>query len=265
MPEPLQRMPLWPRIEILWFDIDDTFTSGGLISADAFSALEAWRNSSRIAIAVTGRPAGWCDHIARMWPIDAVIGENGGFWFAYDRDSRKMERISMQSDEEKEKSLRIFPELTVLIQQRFPQSRIAADQEYRICDLAIDFAEDVGPLPLREAHEIAALMQSFGMSAKVSSIHVNGWFGQYDKLSTTLSLATRRLGLSGETLNQSSIYIGDSPNDSPLFRFFDRSIGVSNVNQYGDLLEALPKYICAQPSARGFAEAVRFVLQGADP
>lgn len=143
----------------------------------------------------------------------------------------------MQSDEEKEKSLRIFPELTVLIQQRFPQSRIAADQEYRICDLAIDFAEDVGPLPLREAHEIAALMQSFGMSAKVSSIHVNGWFGEYDKLSTTLSLATRRLGLSGETLNQSSIYIGDSPNDSPLFRFFDRSIGVSNVNQYGDLLE----------------------------
>ncbi len=103
------------------------------------------------------------------------------------------------------------------------------------------------------------------MSAKVSSIHVNGWFGQYDKLSTAQSLATRRLGLSGESLNQSSIYIGDSPNDSPMFRFFDRSIGVSNVNQYDDLLEAWPKYVCTQPSARGFAEAVRFVLQEASP
>lgn len=261
MPEPLQKMPLQPRIKFLWFDIDDTFTSDGLVDADAFLALEAWRNSDRLAIAVTGRPAGWCDHIARMWPIDAVIGENGGFWFAYDRDSRKMERISMQSDEEKRQSLRIFPKLTALIQQQFPQSRISADQEYRICDLAIDFAEDVGPLSLRDAQEIATLMQSFGLSAKVSSIHVNGWFGQYDKLSTAQSLATRRLGLSSEALNQSSIYIGDSPNDSPMFRFFDRSIGVSNVNQYGDLLEAWPKYVCARKSSQGFAEAIRFVLQ----
>jgi len=261
MPEPLQKMPLQPRIKFLWFDIDDTFTSDGLVDADAFLALEAWRNSDRLAIAVTGRPAGWCDHIARMWPIDAVIGENGGFWFAYDRDSRKMERISMQSDEEKRESLRIFPKLTALIQQQFPQSRISADQEYRTCDLAIDFAEDVGPLSLRDAQEIATLMQSFGLSAKVSSIHVNGWFGQYDKLSTAQSLATRRLGLSSEALNQSSIYIGDSPNDSPMFRFFDRSIGVSNVNQYGDLLEAWPKYVCARKSSQGFAEAIRFVLQ----
>lgn len=92
---PLALMPLEPAPAGVFFDIDDTFTEDGLVMPQALSALHAWRGSGRLAVAVTGRPAGWCDHIARMWPVDAVIGENGAFWFRYLRAERRMRRRFM--------------------------------------------------------------------------------------------------------------------------------------------------------------------------
>ena len=71
---------LEPRgVTSLLFDIDDTLTTEGRLTGAAYAALERFKVAGKRAIAVTGRPAGWCDHIARMWPLDAVVGENGAF------------------------------------------------------------------------------------------------------------------------------------------------------------------------------------------
>src|SRR5664279_5621477 len=71
-------------------DIDDTLSSCGRITAAAYSALERLRDAGLKVVTITGRPAGWCDHIARMWPVDAVVGENGAFYMRYDANVHKL-------------------------------------------------------------------------------------------------------------------------------------------------------------------------------
>ena len=73
-------------------DIDDTLTTDGRLTAKAYAALADLRNAGKLVVPVTGRPAGWCDHIARLWPVDAIVGENGAFYFRYDHDERRMTR-----------------------------------------------------------------------------------------------------------------------------------------------------------------------------
>ncbi len=257
---PLVEMPLDPPIQGLLFDIDDTFTTDGQMTADAFFALEQWHAQGRLAIAVTGRPAGWCDHFARMWPVDAVVGENGAFWFSFDRHARRMKRGFIRSEAERAQSRQAFEKITQDVLQAVPGAQVASDQAYRISDLAIDFAEDCGPLSLDQANQIARIMREAGMTAKVSSIHVNGWFGDFDKLSTTRAFALEQFGLASETLAKAFVYIGDSPNDSPMFSFFERSIGVANVARYQGLMDHWPSYICRQESSAGFAEALQHIL-----
>ncbi len=260
MVRPLSEIPLDPPVKGLLFDIDDTFTTEGQVTSQAFAALERWVDSGRIAIAVTGRPAGWCDHFARMWPLHAVVGENGAFWFSFDRQARRMKRGFVRSEAERAQSRQAFAAITQQVLQAVPGSQVSADQAYRISDLAIDFAEDCGPLSLDQANQIAAIMRQAGMTAKISSIHVNGWFGDFDKLSTTRTFVLEQFGLSSETLAKSFVYIGDSPNDSPMFSFFERSIGVANVMRYEGLMDHWPAYVTTQESADGFAEPLNRLL-----
>ena len=81
--KPLAELRGANRLRGLLFDIDDTLTTEGRLTAAAYAALERLKDAGRVVVAVTGRPAGWCDHIARMWPVDAVVGENGAFYFRY--------------------------------------------------------------------------------------------------------------------------------------------------------------------------------------
>src|SRR5258706_210138 len=174
------------RIRGLLFDIDDTLTTDGRLTAEAFVAIERLRRSGRIAVPITGRPAGWCDHIARMWPVDAVIGENGAFYFCY-RDGKLLKRYQDDDRTRAGKRARLGA-IAERILAQVPGCALASDQAYRETDLAIDFCEDVPALPLETASRIAALMREAGLTAKISSIHVNGWFGAYDKLATTPQL-----------------------------------------------------------------------------
>ena len=137
----------WSGIRVLLTDIDDTITTDGRLTAEAYSALEAAQSAGYIVIPVTGRCAGWCDHIARMWPVDAVVGENGAFYFRYDHTKKKMHQYFCQSKTERSENARKLKSISTNILKLVPGTAIASDQPYRITDLAIDFAEDVEPLP----------------------------------------------------------------------------------------------------------------------
>ena len=144
------RLGDWPAaaqraIRFLLLDIDDTLTTDGRLTAAAYAALERLSQRGLRVIPVTGRPAGWCDLIARFWPVDAVVGENGAFWFRYDLERRTMIRRFWLSEEERTAARERLDRLGHEILTAVPGARLAADQPYRVADLAIDYCEDAGP------------------------------------------------------------------------------------------------------------------------
>lgn len=246
----------------LFFDIDDTLTTEGRLTAQAYAALERWKAAGKIAVPITGRPAGWCDHIARMWPVDAVVGENGAFYFRYDPAARRLEKQFLLDEATRVENRRRMVAVRDRVLATVPGCALASDQLYREADLAIDFCEDVPPLGLAVAERIAALMREAGMTAKISSIHVNGWFGDYDKLGMTRTFARDRLGVDLDRAGDAFAFAGDSPNDAPMFAYFRNSIGVANVRRYEALLAARPAYVTQGEAGTGFAELVTRLLGG---
>src|SRR5512134_2269932 len=231
-------------------DIDDTLSTQGRLTARAYGALECLQLGGLRVVPVTGRPAGWCDHIARMWPVDAVVGENGAFYFAY--SGNRLHKRFCDDPQSRAKKRARLDAIAAHIIAAVPGCALASDQPYRETDLAIDYCEDVPPLPLAAAQRIAALMRDAGLTAKVSSIHVNGWFGDYDKLTTTRRLFAERFDTDLARANAQFVFIGDSPNDAPMFAFFERSVGVANVARFSRRLSAAPKYVTPSASGEGF-------------
>ena len=246
-------------VRAVLFDIDDTLTTAGKLTAQAYAALERLRAAGKRAVAVTGRPAGWCDHIARMWPVDAVVGENGAFYFLF--TGGRLQKRYRDPPELRARNRHRLAEIAKGIVAAVPGCAVAADQAYRETDLAIDYCEDVPALPLEAAERIAVLMRQAGLHAKLSSIHVNGWFGDYDKLAMARQLFSEQFAIDLDAARAEIVYIGDSPNDAPMFEFFPKSVGVANVQRFAGALPAAPKYITGASSGAGFAEAVAHLLR----
>jgi HAD superfamily hydrolase (TIGR01484 family) len=257
--KPLAQLRDSRRLRGLLFDIDETLTTKGKLTAEAYAAMERLKHAGKLVVPITGRPAGWCDHIARMWPVDAVVGENGAFYFCYsqgklirrfhdDAQSRANHRYRLQA-------------IGKRIVDQVPGCALASDQPYRETDLAVDFCEDVPPLPLETAERIAALMRGAGLSAKISSIHVNGWFGGYDKLATTKQLFAEFFKCGPAMLQQEFAFVGDSPNDAPMFAWFDSSVGVANISRFAGQIETPPKYVTRGAAGAGFAELAAHLLR----
>lgn len=260
---PLAEFPVGDRrnIRFVLTDIDDTLTEHGTLTARAYDALERLHAAGLVVVPVTGRPAGWCDHIARMWPVDAVVGENGAFYFRYDRDARAMITRYWRDDEQRARDRAALDVLRDDILAAVPGAGIASDQPYRAADLAIDFCEDVPPLPDQDVARIVSLFETAGANAKVSSIHVNGWFGDYDKLAMTRLLLAEQFATDMDAANATIVFAGDSPNDAPMFRFFDNAVGVANVRRFTDQLDAEPAWVTVAPYGDGFAELADALLE----
>lgn len=260
--KPLAQMPgaVVQGIRGVFCDIDDTLTSEGRLGARAYAALERLHSAGKLVVPITGRPAGWCDHIARMWPVDAVVGENGAFYFYYDAERKKLAQRFLFDAQTRAANREKMIAVREHILREVPGSALASDQLYREADLAIDYCEDVPRLPYAEVDRIVALMRAAGMTAKISSIHVNGWFGDYDKLGMTRTLMQERYGADLARDRASYLFVGDSPNDAPMFSFFANSVGVANVADFGTRLADAPVYVCSRRSGEGFVELVELLL-----
>jgi HAD superfamily hydrolase (TIGR01484 family) len=244
----------------IFFDIDDTFTTHGKIPACAYQALWTLKESGLKVVAITGRPAGWCDHIARMWPVDAIVGENGAFYFWLDERAGKLKRRFLDPDhirQEKRARLRYIEEE---VMDSVRGAAVASDQSYRETDLAIDFCEDVRPLDWQAVERICAIFEKHGATSKVSSIHVNGWFGDYNKLGMTRIMARELWGIDLDACGRHFLFCGDSPNDEPMFQFFPISAGVNNVLRFVDRMKQLPAFVADHEGGEGFAEIAETIL-----
>jgi HAD superfamily hydrolase (TIGR01484 family) len=260
---PLAELPMAAiqAIRYVLVDIDDTLTTRGHLEAAAYGALERLQRAGFYVIPVTGRPAGWCDHIARMWPVAAVVGENGAFWFRYDRKQGRLRHRFWSTLDERRAARARLTELERDILDAVPGSAVASDQRYRVADLAIDVREDVPPLSDSAIDRIVAMFQAAGAQAKVSSIHVNGWFGSYDKLAMTQRLLEREFSCDPAAQCAQVAFIGDSPNDQPMFAHFPHSIGVANVRDWLDRLTTPPAYVTSRAAGAGFVEFAEHLLR----
>jgi len=242
-------------------DIDDTLTTDGMIPAGAFRALWDLARAGVRVVAVTGRPAGWCDHIARMWPVAGVVGENGAFVYTYDRDRRRMTRRFSDprlGDPARRDALHAVARRVL---KEVPGTALASDQAFRLSDIAIDYCEDVPRLPPESVDAICRILQEEGVRFKVSSIHVNFWQGEFDKMTGVRRFLSDEDGLSFDAVSETAVFIGDSPNDEPLFEAFPHSVAVGNLRRFLDRLSSFPEYITDADSGAGFCEAVSEVLR----
>jgi HAD superfamily hydrolase (TIGR01484 family) len=260
--KPIHQFPadIKRRIRYVLTDIDDTLTVAGRLPSAALAAMERLIDAGVSTIPITGRPAGWCDHIARMWPVEAVVGENGAFYFRYDRKRRKMERSFFKTAGERQADRGRLQALKAVILSEVHGCRVSADQAFRESDLAIDFCEDVPRLSAEAVNQIVRCFEAAGARAKISSIHVNGWFGDYDKLTMTCRLFSEIFQKELETVKTQAIFVGDSPNDQPMFAYFPNSVGVANIREFSGRMSCLPAWITQQEGGFGFAEMVDVIL-----
>jgi HAD superfamily hydrolase (TIGR01484 family) len=247
------------KVRAVFTDIDDTLTTEGRLEAPAFDAIWRLHKAGIQVVPVTGRPAGWCDHIARMWPVAGVVGENGAFYYRHDPVRRSMVRRYALPETERAQLQSRLAWLGEAILKSVPGAQIASDQSFRIHDLAIDFTEDVPTLPRSEVDRIVGIFEHAGAVAKVSSIHVNGWFGDYDKLSMIRRIAEEVLDVDPST--DAALYVGDSPNDEPAFAAFSLSVGVANIREFEDRLRHPPAFVSRARGGRGFSEVARHLLK----
>jgi HAD superfamily hydrolase (TIGR01484 family) len=243
------------KIKYVLTDIDDTLTYRGKLSARAYAALERLQTAGFKVIPVTAAPAGWCDLMVRMWPIDAVIGENGGFYSV--RHADHIERIFWLSDADRADARQRLLGLVEQIENAVPSAKLAADQAFRLTSIAW---ERPGA-PATTARILESLLKS-GANATVNSIWVLGWCGNYDKLAMARRMMSEVYSVSIDSARDEVVYVGDSANDGPMFNHFPNSIGVSTVVEFMSQLTKPPTWVTHGHGGDGFVEVADAVIAG---
>ena len=270
----MQPLALWqpPHLRGVFTDIDDTLTTDGAITADALQALGALKAAGLHVIPITGRPVGWSEPFAQVWPVDAIVAENGAVaLLPPGQDAGKnglqplpekrgqLSKLYLQDAATRAANYARMQQVLAHIEATVPGAQRAADSAGRECDIAIDHSEFT-QLPQERIDQCVALMRAAGMNATVSSIHINGWYGTHDKLEGARWIVRQRLGRDLDAELNDWVYIGDSTNDQRMFQHFPHSVGVANVARFVPQLTHLPRYVTQRERGAGFAEMARLLL-----
>jgi HAD superfamily hydrolase (TIGR01484 family) len=256
--QPFEQFPPASRayIRFVLTDVDDTLTDGPRLPAATYLAIERLRDAGIAVIPVTAAPAGWCDLMCRMWPVGAVIGENGGLCFRHDAATGITARHYWITEaSEREAAQRRLAEIAAAIVEAVPGAQIAHDQRYRETTLAFRNRDPAEAGAIR-----ARLLAAAGARTTLNSIWVLGWFGDFDKLAMARRIMAGWFATDIDRDRESVLYVGDSPNDAPMFGFFPHSVGVANVRRHLAHIEAAPHWITRGAGGAGFVEVADALL-----
>lgn len=242
-------------------DIDDTLTTEGAIPMGVVAALAALREAGLPVVAVTGRPAGWSRPIALTTPLAAIVAENGAVALIADATAAGGVRTEFADDAATRaaNALRLRAAAERIVRE-VPGATLSDDSIGRSTDIAIDHAE-FRHLGAAAIERVRAVMHDEGMTATVSSIHVNGWYGEHGKPSGARWMVQRLLGRELDAERERWIYVGDSTNDQAMFASFALSVGVANLRDFEDRLSQWPAYITRHDRGRGFIEVAERLLE----
>lgn len=247
------------RVRFVLTDMDDTLTHRGRLSARTFDALERLRDAGIPVLPVTAAPAGWADQMARMWPVDGVIAENGGLFLRRNADG-DVEHRHWHGEEERTVAARRLERLRQAIHAVLPEVKLASDQPFRLCSLAFSLPSDPA---LRTA--LVRHFRNAGAEVTVNSLWVLGWFGGYDKLGMARRVMREVHGLDIDAAPETVAYAGDSVNDAPMFAHFPTSVGVSTVIDFLSDIPRPPAWITRGPGGDGFVELADALLAARTP
>lgn len=256
-------------------DIDDTLTRDGAIEPAALQALHALHEAGLPVIAITGRPMGWSEPFAAAWPVAAIVAENGAVALIPHHappDGRSgparrqvapatpAVRIEYAQDEavRAANALRLR-DVAARVVREVPGATLARDSAGRVTDIAIDHSE-FAHLDAAAVAAVVAIMREEGMVATVSSIHINGWFGDHNKWSGACWMLRRLYGRDLAAELDRWVYVGDSTNDQPMFERFACSVGVANLRDFADRMTHWPTWITRAERGEGFAELAARLL-----
>ena len=270
--KPVHDLPrgAWAQVAGVLTDIDDTLTTDGALTADALDALAQLKAAGLHVIPITGRPVGWSEPFARVWPVDAIVAENGAVALIPDdlnknglqrlpHERKQLSKIYQQAAATRAANFSRMQCVLAQIEAAVPGARRAQDSAGRECDIAIDHSEFT-QLPQADIDRCVALMRAAGMNATVSSIHVNGWYGAHDKWQGAQWIVRELLGRELAAELDRWVYVGDSTNDQRMFEHFSHSVGVANIARFVPQLDHLPRYITPSARGAGFAELARCLL-----
>ncbi|MGR5286217.1 HAD-IIB family hydrolase [Vibrio maritimus] len=264
MPKSLAALSHAQAKEIQWLltDVDDTLTWQGQLPPESLDALSKLQKAGINVVAVTGACAGWCDQIAKLWPLHGVIGENGAFWMQKKQSGFQTQSLSpMLTMRAQQQAL--IKQLTQLLRD-YPGIGFASDQDFRFCDVAINLGQDRKPV---EADVAAKLLSDIcqltlnGQKVKAtqSSIHINVWVGEHNKRVSSERYLKQQPDF--DTLSLSNVaYIGDSLNDEAMFEWLPVTFGVNNITPLLGKLSTPPSFVTAGNGGYGFAELAKILI-----
>ena len=258
--KPLSSWPQSVRDKIVgvFSDIDDTLTTDGAITPDTFQALQDLKAAGLMVIPITGRPVGWSIPFASTWPVNAMVAENGAVALLHDATQNQVRKIYQQDLSTRTHNFQEMQRIAQRVLNEIPGTVMAQDSLGRETDIAFDHSE-FHHLSQEQIQQVLTLLQQEGMTATVSSIHINAWFGDHNKWHGAQWILKE---LTGRVLKQEInqwVYVGDSTNDQVMFEHFTHSVGVANIKRFEKELKHLPKYITEQERGAGFAEVVRLL------
>lgn len=237
-------------------DIDDTLTRDGAIEPAALAALQALAEAGRPGIAITGRPAGWSEPFAMAWPVAAIVAENGAVMLR--RDGHALRHDFTQDAPTRAANAQRLAACAADVLARVPGAALARDSAGRLTDIAVDHSE-FAQLDEAQIDQVVAVMRAHGLTATVSSIHINGWIGAHSKWSAAAWAVQAALGRAFDPAEW--LYVGDSTNDQPMFEHLPLSVGVANIARFWPQLAHRPRWVTRGERGQGFAEVVARLLQ----
>ena len=260
--KPLSSWPLFAREKIVgvFTDIDDTLTTSGSITNDALEALKELKEAGFIVIPITGRPVGWSLPHVSIWPVNAIVAENGAVALLHSHETNQVQKIYQQDLGTRKHNFEQMKRILQRVLQEISGTVMAQDSMGRETDIAFDHSE-FHKLTSDQIQQVVSLLQQEGMTATISSIHINAWFGDHNKWHGAQWILKE---LTGRDLNQELdqwVYVGDSTNDQVMFEHFTHSVGVANIRRFEKELKHLPKYIAQKERGAGFAEVARALLE----
>ena len=252
---PLAQWPVEARRDIVgvFTDIDDTLTTEGAITQDAFDALARLHDAGIHVVPITGRPVGWSEPFAAQWPVDAIVAENGAVALLGTK------KIYVQPDDVRSANYARMQRVAHRILREIPGTTLSTDSAGRETDIAIDHSE-FAHLPQPVIDQVVALMRAEGMNATVSSIHINGWYGDHNKLSGARWIVRELFGRELDAEIDRWAYVGDSTNDVLMFEHFPHSIGVANIMRFAEQLTHPPRYVTPGERGAGFSQVAHGLL-----
>jgi HAD superfamily hydrolase (TIGR01484 family) len=236
------------------FDLDDTLLDHGRLLESTYASLFRLAEGGLALYAVTGRPAGWAEVVARLFPVAAVIAENGAV--ACVRCGERVVVVDSATPELRRQRDRQLDELVRGLRERFAELELTDDVRARVSDRTFDIGEYRKVPPERVQLAVEFLRQA-GARALLSSVHLHATFDQADKASASVRLLSRESGLDTTAVRHAFAYLGDSENDASCFAAFSVSIGVANLRGRPTLA---PRYVTRGTMGAGFAEAAGVIL-----